>query len=110
MTLTFKLSLDMLRPDLHAKIHLCVCARSARIVRRADGHTDRQTHDVKTITPSADVGCKKVLVFGQLNLIACLEAKCFSSLYAQGQKLLHNPWKTKHNAHSVKVVLGGSHG
>ena len=38
-----------------------MCMRSAGIVRRTDGHTHththRQTHDVKTITPSADAGC-----------------------------------------------------
>ncbi len=43
MTLTFELSLDMLRPHLHVKIQVCMSLRSARIVRRTDGHTHRQT-------------------------------------------------------------------
>ena len=35
-SLTLKLSLDMLRPDLHAKNRLCMSVRSARMARRKD--------------------------------------------------------------------------
>ncbi len=59
MTLTFELKLDMLRPDLHAKVQVSMSVHSARIVRQTDRQTDRLTHDVKTITPSADAGCNK---------------------------------------------------
>ncbi len=49
MTLTYKLELDILRLDIHAKIKVCMYVCLARRVRRT--HTDRQTHDVNTITP-----------------------------------------------------------
>ncbi len=51
MTLTYKLDLNILPLDLHAKIQVHMSVRSARIVRRTDTHTHRQTKDVKTITP-----------------------------------------------------------
>ncbi len=44
-TLTYKLDLDILPLDLHAKIQIRTSVRSAGIARR----TDRQTNDVKTI-------------------------------------------------------------
>ncbi len=59
MTLTLELDLDIFTPDIHAKIQACMCVPLARIVRRTDGHTDRQTDNAKTITPSADAGCNK---------------------------------------------------
>ncbi len=55
MTLTFKLDLDILLLDLHAKIQVCTSARSAVRARQ----TDRQNDDAKTITPVADAGCNK---------------------------------------------------
>ena len=64
MTLTLELDLDIFTPDLHAEIQACMSVRLARIVRRTDTHTDRQTDtqtdNAKTITPSADGGCKKM--------------------------------------------------
>ena len=42
--------------DLDAKIKVCNSARSAVNARQLHRHTD----DVKTITPSADTGCKKI--------------------------------------------------
>ena len=67
LTFTFELDLDILRPDLHAKFKVWTLVPSVRRARRThtqtDRHTDAQTHrctdDVKTITPSADAGCKK---------------------------------------------------
>ncbi len=50
MTLTFELDLDILPLYLHAKIQVCMSVRLAGRVRRTDGHTHRQTDDVKTIT------------------------------------------------------------
>ncbi len=47
MTLTYKLDLDILPLDLHAKIQVRLSVRSAVRVRRTDGHTD----NVKTTTP-----------------------------------------------------------
>ncbi len=62
MTLAFQLDLDTIKHDLHAKIQDCMYDRSARIVRQMDGRKDifrdRQTDNAKTITPSADSGCK----------------------------------------------------
>ncbi len=60
LTLTFKLDLDILPPDPHAEIQIRM---SVCLVRRVvtHVHTDRQTHDVKTITPVADAGCKYTL-------------------------------------------------
>ncbi len=51
MTLTYKLDLDLLPLDLPAKIQVCMSVHSTVTVRRADGRTDRQTDDAKTITP-----------------------------------------------------------
>ena len=48
LTLTYKLDLDILPLDLHAKIQVCMSARSAM---RVVTHAHRHTHDVKTITP-----------------------------------------------------------
>ncbi len=58
MTLTFELDLDILPLDLHAKIQvrMSVCS-TTRVVTHTQ--TDRQTDDVKSITPVADTGCKK---------------------------------------------------
>ena len=50
----FKLDLYILPPDLHAKIQVCMSVRLASKVV-----THGQTHDVKTITPVTDTGCKK---------------------------------------------------
>ncbi len=62
MTLTSELDLDIFTPDLHAEIQACMSIRLARMVRQTDGHThthtDTQTDNAKTITPSADAGCK----------------------------------------------------
>ncbi len=58
MTLTFTLDLDILPLDLHAEIQVFMSVRLAKRVV-THGHTDRQTHDVKTITPVADAGCNK---------------------------------------------------
>ncbi len=58
VTLTSELDLDMFSPDLHTEIKTCKSVRLARIVRRTDTQTDTQTDNAKTITPSADVGCK----------------------------------------------------
>ncbi len=62
MTLTFELGLDIFRHESHAKVQVCIHICLTRIVRRTDGHTDtqtdRQTDNAKTITPSADAGCK----------------------------------------------------
>ena len=43
MTLTLELDLDISSPDLHTKIQACMSVRLARIVRRTDSHTHRQT-------------------------------------------------------------------
>ncbi len=51
-----KLDLDILPLNLHAKIQVCMSVRLGRRVV-THGHTDVQTHDVKTITPVADAGC-----------------------------------------------------
>ncbi len=60
MTLTFKFDLDILSLDLHAKNQDRMSVRLVRIVRRTHKLTHSHTHDVKTITPSADAGCKNV--------------------------------------------------
>ncbi len=58
MTLTYKLDLDILPLDLHAKNLVCQSVRSsARLV--TDTQTHRLTHDVKTIIPTSDMGCNK---------------------------------------------------
>ena len=44
MTFTYKLDLDILPTDFHAKIQVCTTVRSAAMARRTDRHTDRQTH------------------------------------------------------------------
>ncbi len=63
MTLTSELDLDIFTPNLHDEIQACMSVRLARMVRQTDGHThthtDTQTDNAKTITPSADAGCKK---------------------------------------------------
>ena len=52
MTLTYKLDLDILPLDLHAKIQVCTSVRSVvRVVTDRQTHTHTQTYDVKTITP-----------------------------------------------------------
>ncbi len=52
MTLTYKLDLDILSLNLHAKNQDCLFVRSpARVVTDTHTHTHTQTHDVKTITP-----------------------------------------------------------
>ena len=54
--MTYKLDLDILPFDLHAKIQVRTSVRSAvRVV--TDRHTYGRTHDVKTITPDTDVAC-----------------------------------------------------
>ncbi len=55
MTLTFKVDLDILPSDLHAEIQICM---SVNLAVRVVTDTHRQTHDVKTITPVTDAGCK----------------------------------------------------
>ena len=57
VTLTFKLDLDILPLDVYAEnqVSMSVCS----VVRVVTG-THRQTDDVKTITPVADAGCKKL--------------------------------------------------
>ncbi len=60
MTLTFKLSLDMLRLDLQTKFHVSMLVHSARIVRRTDTHTDRHIHTMsKLLHPPLTRGVKK---------------------------------------------------
>ncbi len=51
MTLTYKLDLDILPSDLHAKIQVCMSVLLARIVKQTDGQTETHTNDAKTITP-----------------------------------------------------------
>ncbi len=46
MTLTFKLDLDILSPDLHSEIQVCPFSRE-----RGNAQTGTHTDDVKTITP-----------------------------------------------------------
>ena len=43
VTFTYELELDILPLDLRAKIQVCMSVPSARIARRTDRHTDRQT-------------------------------------------------------------------
>ncbi len=62
MTLTYELDLDILPFDLHAKSQVHMSVRlTMRVV------TDRQTHNIKTITPdtSQNLGCKN----GYLKLV-----------------------------------------
>ena len=63
MTLTLELDLDNFSRDLHTKIQACMSGCSARIVRRTDTqtHTHRHTDNAKTITPSANAGCKNYM-------------------------------------------------
>ncbi len=85
LTLTFKLDLDILQLDLHAEIQVCI---SVRLPRRVvtHGHTDRQTHNVKTITPVTDEGCKNRKFF-----------------FFDGQILLFPPqsWNMRHLSHFI---------
>ncbi len=61
MTLTFELDLDILPLYLHAKIQVCMSVRFAKRVRQTDGHTHRQTDNVKTITPDlSETGVKTI--------------------------------------------------
>ncbi len=61
MTLIYELDLDILPLDLHAEIQVCMSVCYVRRVGRTHRRTDTQTHthNAKTITPSADAGCKK---------------------------------------------------
>ncbi len=59
MTLTFELDLEIRSLDLHAKIQIRMSVCSAGRVE-THIHTDRKTHNVKTITPVADAGCHNV--------------------------------------------------
>ncbi len=43
MPLTFKLNLDILSLDMHAKVQVCMSGHSARIVRRTKRHTNTPT-------------------------------------------------------------------
>ncbi len=55
MTLTFELDLDLLLLDLpvNIQVYMSVCLES-----ETDAQTIIQTHDVETVTPVADAGCK----------------------------------------------------
>ena len=55
MTLTFELDLHILPLDLHDDVFPYVCPFG-----RESGNT--HTHDVKTITPIIDAGCKKEII------------------------------------------------
>ena len=59
MTFIFELDLDILRQDLHTKCKVCTLVFSDKRARRK--HTHRRTDNVKTITPSANVGCNKIV-------------------------------------------------
>ena len=80
MTLTFELDLDILPLDLHAKIQVCM---SVCLVRRVvtHTHTDRQTHNVETITPVADAGCKNDCL-----KLTTDESTVRASIYSHGTK------------------------
>ncbi len=60
MTLTYDLDLDILRFDLHAKNQVYISVLSAK--RSRQRARDRHTHDVKTTTPSANVGYKNNII------------------------------------------------
>ncbi len=51
MTLTYELDLDILTPNLHAEIQVCMFVCSAVRARR----TYTQKDDAKTITPDASL-------------------------------------------------------
>ena len=68
LTLTFNLDVDILPLDLHAEFQV---RRSVRLSWRlvTDTLTHLLTHDVKTITPIADAGCKYKFIIHTWNVL-----------------------------------------